>query len=155
MRRCHLPPPFSCWLGCPSAPAGPFEAWSDHPAQASPPRRVMAPGQGADGCLPIATPASPRWPPLGRGLALATRGSRAAAPFSGVQRAVRAPLGGRQGALRYAALPCAAPGPRPSLASAPLSTCVLWWYHASQGSRTTLTQNNTTKCREILRIRKS
>lgn len=73
-----------------------FEACREHPAEASPPRRAVAPGQGADGCPPTATSAPPRWPPLGRGPVPATRGSRAAAPCSGVLRAERAPsVGGR------------------------------------------------------------
>lgn len=84
------PWPFSC-RGAALPPLRVLlEAYGEHPAQASPPHRAVAPGQGADGRPPTETPGSPRWPPLGRSRAPATGCSRAAAPCSGVQRAVRA-----------------------------------------------------------------
>lgn len=117
--------------------AGPPRGLPRAPAQASPPRRVVAPGQGAGGCPPTATHASPRWLPVGPGRAPATRGSPAAAPCCRVQGAVLVPPAGGRG--RCAARPTV-PSPSGAPAPAVYMKCVLWGYHGSQDDGT-LIQN--------------
>lgn len=106
-------------LACRSLPVL-LEACREHPLRlAHPAGSRAAPGQGAGGCPPTATHASPRWLPVGPSRAPATRSSPAAAPCSRVRRAALVPPAGGRGR-------CAAPRvPR----SPPLWGACTRWIH--------------------------